>query len=164
MDKIISDFGVQPVLLAAQIVNFLILLFILNKLLYKPLLKVLEQRRQKVEESIKNAEKIEQKLLKTEEEYEKRIVEASKEGQKIIDEATKSASQIVSEAHQKAQSDIEEMMQKGQASIRMERDRMQQEMREELSDVVVTALEKVTGKVINKTDQRKMVDQAVKGL
>lgn len=164
MEKIITDFGVQPVLLAAQIVNFLILLFLLKKFLYGPILKVLETRKKTIADSLKNAEKIEKRLADTEEESDKRITTAAKEAQKIIDEATKNAQLVVAEAHQKAQVDIDEMMEKGKQSIQFEKEKMQQEMREEISDIVVTALEKVTGKVINKADQKKMIDQAVKGL
>ncbi|MBI2593944.1 F0F1 ATP synthase subunit B, partial [Candidatus Daviesbacteria bacterium] len=80
MEKILSDFGVQPVLLLAQIVNFLVLLWILNKLLYKPVLKVLEERKAKIEKGLKNAEEIEKRLAQTAEEEEKAILAAAKMG------------------------------------------------------------------------------------
>jgi F-type H+-transporting ATPase subunit b len=65
---ILHEFGVQPILLLAQIVNFAILFFLLRKFLYGPLLKILEQRRNTIKESLKNAEKIEKQLALTEEE------------------------------------------------------------------------------------------------
>ena len=58
---ILSQFGVKPILLAAQVVNFLILLFILKKFLYGPILKVLSERRKKIEDSLKNVEEIEKR-------------------------------------------------------------------------------------------------------
>src|SRR3989344_4706705 len=87
--EILNQFGINPILLAAQVVNFLILLFILKKFLYKPILKVLEARKQKIEESLKNAEEIERKLLLTEEEKEKILAKTSLEAQKILDETKK---------------------------------------------------------------------------
>jgi F-type H+-transporting ATPase subunit b len=162
MDQILKDFGVQPLLLGAQIVNFLVLLFILNKVLYKPVLKILQQRKDTIAQSLKNAEEIEQKLLQTEEDREKKLEEAGKEARKILEEATATAGVIIKEAHVKAGLDIEEMLKKGQESIKFEQEKMHQEMREELADIVVAALEKVTGKTINKTDQKRMVEDTIK--
>lgn len=162
MEKILTEFGVQPLLLIAQVVNFLVLLWILNKVLYKPILKVLDERKQKIADSLKNAEQIEKKLAQTEEDRENKLEEAAKEAKKIIDDATKSATEIISEAHQKASSDIEDMMQKGKEGIKLEREQMHQEMREEMAEIVITALEKVTGKVISDKDQKKMVEDTVR--
>ena len=63
--EIIRNFGIQPVLLLAQIVNFLIILYLLQKFFYKPIVKLLEQRKKRIEESLKNADLIEEKLKKT---------------------------------------------------------------------------------------------------
>lgn len=160
----LKDFGVDPRLLAAQVVNFLLLLFILKKLLYGPLLKVLEERKQKIAQSLKQAEEIEVRLQKTEEDREKSLEEATLEAQKIVNEATVSANQIIAEAHQKASQDIGLMVTKAADSINLDREKMQQELREELADLVVRSLEKVTGKVLNKKDQKDLVGKAVKGL
>jgi F-type H+-transporting ATPase subunit b len=164
MEQILKDFGIQPLLLGAQIVNFFVLLFILNKLLYKPVLKMLQKRRETITQSLKNAEEIEQKLLKTEEDREKKLEEAGKDARKILEEATVTAGEIIKEAHAKAGTDIEEMLKKGQESIKFEQEKMHQEMREELADIVVAALEKVTGKTINKSDQKKMVEDTISKL
>ena len=70
---ILNQFGISPVLLTAQVVNFLVLLFILKKLLYGPLLKVLAERRKKIEDSLKNAEEIELRLQETNEKIDKML-------------------------------------------------------------------------------------------
>src|SRR5688572_12301567 len=110
MESVVRDFGIQPVLLAAQVVNFLILLLILKKFLYGPILKVLETRKKRIEESLKNASVIELRLQKTEEEKEKVLEKAALEARKILDEATKSANLVIEEAHKKASQDIVELM------------------------------------------------------
>ena len=63
--EILKNFGIQPTLLLAQIVNFTIILFVLKKFFYKPITKVLEERKRRIEESLKNADEIEAKLQKT---------------------------------------------------------------------------------------------------
>lgn len=164
MEQIFEQFGIKPILLLAQIVNFLVLLLILKKFLYGPILKVLENRKQKIVESLKNAEEIEAKLLQTEEDREIVIRKAFEEAQKIVNEATKSANQIIAQAHAKASADLEEIVRRGQGTIKLERERMQQELRGELANLVVISLEKVTGKILDKEDQKDLIAKSVRNI
>lgn len=164
MEKILESFGVQPILLAAQAVNFLILLFLLNKFLYKPVLKVLEERKLKIAQSLKDAEAIELKLKKTEEEREKKLSQAAKEAQELINDSTKEAAVLIENAHIKASEEIQEMLSKAKNEIVQEREQMHQEMRNEVADLIVLSLEKITGKMIDKKDQKTIVEMSVKDL
>jgi F0F1-type ATP synthase membrane subunit b/b' len=58
---------------------------------------------------------------------------------------------------------MQDILKKGQESIQMERQKMQQEMRSELTQLVINTLEQVTGKVISKKDQIEIIEKAVKG-
>ncbi|MBI2593924.1 F0F1 ATP synthase subunit B [Candidatus Daviesbacteria bacterium] len=162
MEKILSDFGVQPVLLLAQIVNFLVLLWILNKLLYKPILKVLEERKAKIEKGLKNAEEIEKRLAQTAEEEEKAILAAAKMGEKIIKQAQDMAIQLIDEGKVKAESLADQVLQRAKEQALAEREQIKKEVREHLAGFVMLALEKVTGKVVTKDDQRKMIEDTVR--
>lgn len=164
MESILHDFGINPLLLSAQVVNFLVLLFILKKILYKPMLKMLEERKTKIALSMKQAEETRQTLLKTEEEKEKKLIKATEEAKRIIAESAEEATHIIQEAHTKAQGDIEEMLKKGQESLNRERELLQQEMKEELSDIVAIALEKVTGKVLDQKDQKELIERSIRNL
>lgn len=159
---ILTEFGVKPVLLAAQIVNFLILLFILKKFLYRPILKVLDERKKKIAESLLNAERIEQELFETETAREKKLEQAAKESKKIIEEAIVSAGQLIDEAHQKAQVDIAQMIAKSEAQMARERDRLHQEIKAELADLVVLGMQKVAGKVLSLKDKKDLEVRAMK--
>jgi F-type H+-transporting ATPase subunit b len=160
----LTDFGVKPVLLIAQIINFALLLFILQRLLYKPLLKVLDERKQKIADSLKNSEEIEKKLASITEDREKKLKETAKEVEVILKEATDSANQIISEAHAKAGADVEKIIEKSRQSIVQEQEKMRQEMRQELAGLVVVGLQTVTGKVLDKKDQQKILEESLKGL
>lgn len=164
MDAMVEQFGINPLLLAAQVVNFLLLLFILKKVLYGPILKMLDQRKETIAQGLKNAEQIEKTLLKTEEDREKTLEKASLEATKLLEEATKTANQIVEESRVKASEEIAELVKKGQESVAAEREKMQQEIRSEIADLVVVSLQKVTGKVLTKTDQKKIVEESVKSI
>lgn len=162
--EILEEFGVQPILLIAQGVNFLILLFILKRFLYKPILKVLEDRKEKIAQSLKNADEIEAKLEKTTLEREERLKKASKEAENILEEATKTADRIISEAHQKAEADIVKMMEKNTNALKQERLKMQQEIKEGLADLVSLGIAKVAGKVLTGRDQKELVEKSIKGM
>lgn len=162
--EILTNFGVKPVLLIAQIVNFAILLWILKRFLYKPLLKVLEERKQKIADSLKNAEEIEIRLQKIGEDREKELIKAAKEAQTIIDEAAKNAQGLIAEAHTRAAAEADRVLLKSREQLKLEKDKLQSEMRAELSGLVVVALEKVTGKVLSKDDQKGLVNKSLEGI
>src|SRR4030043_2475120 len=92
--EIFKSFGIQPALLIAQIVNFLIILILLKKFFYKPITKILEERKKRIEESLKNADLIEERLKKTEEKSAQILDETRKNAQDLIDEAKKESERI----------------------------------------------------------------------
>ena len=164
MEKILSDFGVQPILLLAQVVNFLVLLFILKKLLYKPILKVLEERKRKIEEGLSNVEKIQKELEETEAKRAQVIERAIEEGKQIIAEATLNGNQIVTDSQAKAKKEMEDMMESGMQMIAGEKEKMKSEVKSEVAVMIEMSLEKVLGNAMDNTLEKKLVDDAVKNL
>lgn len=160
--EILKDFGVQPILLAAQVVNFLILLFILKKFLYGPILKVLENRKQRIEASLKNAEEIELKLRETQEKVDQMLARAYGEGQKILNESQKSAIALKDEILQKAGHQAQAIIKKGEETIRVEKELMMSEAKMEVLDLVAAVFQKLTGKVLSKDDQRKIMEKEMR--
>ncbi len=159
--EILNEFGVEWKLLLAQIVNFLLLLFILKKILYKPVLNMLEERKSKIAESIKNAETIEKKLEKIEKDREQTIQKASSEAMALLEDATKTSGLIIEEAHQKASKDIEQIIEKAHLQIASDREKMRQEIREELSELVATAMTSVYSKKLTKADQEDIIRETL---
>lgn len=162
--EILNQFGINPILLAAQVVNFLILLFILKKFLYKPILKVLEERKQRIADSLKNAEEIERKLLLTEEEKEKVLAKASSDVQKMLDEAKKEIEIMKDEGKLQAQHLAAQIIKKGEESAQAEMDRRQQELMAHMAEIVALGMEKVTGKAFNRQDQKEIIEKEVRNL
>lgn len=150
--------------MAAQAVNFFILLFILNKLLYKPILKVLAERQRRIAEGLKNAEAIERRLNETNEKIDKMMAKASANAQTIVDEAKKASVLIVEEARQKGARVAENIMKKAVEAGKLEVERMVNEARAQLFDLVIAVISKVTGKVINKDEQKEIIQQEIKHL
>ncbi len=159
---ILNEFGVNPLLLAAQVVNFLILLFILKKFLYGPILKVLEKRKLTIEQSLKHAEEIEKKLVELSDEEEKRLIKASGEGEKIIKQASESSVAIIEESRKKAEEVYERIVEQGRVQLQSDREQMTREINKRLAEVVTLALEKVTDKVMDKNDQKELIKKSIK--
>ncbi len=162
--EILNQFGINPLLLAAQVVNFLILLFILKKFMFKPILKVLDERKERIASSLKNAEEIEKRLLETDEKIDKMMVKATSDIQKMMDESRKEAAELKEELVATAQKNAEEIIQKGQETVKSEGEKMRQEIMVNVAQIVAKGMEKVTGKVLTKKDQMQLIEKEIKNL
>jgi len=85
--ELIENFGLNPILLGAQIVNFLIILFILKKFLYKPILTTLEKRKATIKEGLDKTEEVRIRLEETIEKEKRILRTAQEQARKILDEA-----------------------------------------------------------------------------
>lgn len=162
--EIIKDFGINPILLLAQIVNFLILVFILNKIMFKPLLKVLDERRQKIAQSLKDAEQISQELIQAEKKGKDLIKEASSRADQIVNEAKETATQIRAEAQTAAKNEADKIFQKTQEALVLEKEKMRAGVRSELMEVVVLATEKIMGKSLSPQEKQAITKDSLKEL
>lgn len=164
MDEVVKQFGVSPILLAAQIVNFLILLFLLKKFAYKPLLEMLQKRRDIIAQSLKNAQEIEQRLASVEEERSKQLKMAAEEAKQIISEATKAAGELMEESRARTEQEILKLQAKNSELMERQKEQLQKEIRAELADLVVLGLEKVAKKTLTEREQKEMVETTIKSL
>ncbi|MBI2018678.1 hypothetical protein HYS96_03120 [Candidatus Daviesbacteria bacterium] len=162
--EVLNQFGINPILLAAQVVNFLILLWLLNKFLYKPIIRVLEERKQKVAEANKNAEEIEKKLLQITALKEEEILKAVKEGEKIIKEASDEALQIIENGRRQYEEIIKNARKDAKELLQVEKANLDREIRENLGEMIALALQKVTGKVLSKKDQQNILEKEIRNL
>lgn len=162
--EILNQFGINPVLLAAQVVNFFVLFFILKKLLYGPILKVLAQRRKIIEDSLKNAQEIELKLQKAEEQSEKIIAESLKEAQKILDQTKEAAAQILADNNKAAEQILLKAEEDGKKIVQLQKQMLMDQMKENAAHLVTLVFEKVAGKKITKEDQKNIIEREVKNL
>lgn len=140
---ILGNLGIEPKLLAAQLINFALLLFVLHRFLYKPLLAVLAKRTETIEQSLKNAEAIEKRMKETAALQEEIMADARKKAQEMIDEATNIADQKRTLAVEKAKADVAGVIADAKAKINAEKRAMIAEAHEELGDLVTSAVAKV---------------------
>lgn len=160
--ELLSKLGIDWRLLIAQLVNFLILLFILYKFLYKPILNLLENRREKIEKGLRDAEKMGEELEKIKILKEEEIKKAKQEAQTIIEKAQKTAERAGQEVRMRTKKDVEKLIEVARTQIVDEKEKMLTEVRKEAALLVVAAAEKVVGKTIDMKVQQKLVEDSLK--
>lgn len=158
---LLKEFGVEPVLLAAQVVNFTILLLILKKLLYQPVLTLLEERKKRIADSLIQAEKIKSELEIAEQTRQQVITEARDNAANLIEEGRKEAEKLLLESRESAKKEAQLILKKAQDSMNMEKQTMKKELQKEVLNFVVTTANKVLGKVINQDLQKKITKEAM---
>lgn len=153
--------GLDGRLLTAQIINFIILLLILRKYLYGPLVKLMEDRRERIADSLKKAEEIDKQRIEFQIEHEKRINESKQEAANLLTQAKKSAETLKQDMVATAQTESEKMLAKAQVEINKQKETMLAELKHEIGTLVVEATTKVVGKEFVGTLDDKMINEAI---
>ena len=156
-----SGLGVSGWTLAAQVVNFIILLLLLYFFAYKPVMKMLDERSRKIKESMEEVQKVKAQAAQTEEEFKKKIEAASKEGQEVIARAMRTGEEARQRAQAEAKQEAQGLVEKARVEIQRERDETIGELRQEFADLTVVAAEKVIGKSLDKEAHRQIIDQVL---
>ena len=108
--EIIKEFGVDPLLLTAQIVNFLIILFILKKFVFKPVLDVLKKRENEIKYGLRAAQECQEKLEEAEEKERGILKNAKIEAGKLIEDAKLQAIEVSKKIEEKTRKETEDMV------------------------------------------------------
>ncbi len=157
-----ETFGFNAWLFFSQVISFTIFAIALQQWAYKPILKVLEERRQRIAEGLANAEKIKQQLADSEKRYEEILTKANAQAQKMIDEARVSAQALADKRTQQAIAEAEQIIAKAREATLVERQKTLAEIKREVGRLVINTTAKVTGKVLSSDDQKRISEEAVR--
>src|SRR3954452_518283 len=155
-----ETFGFDWKIFFSQVISFIIVALVLKRFAYKPILAVLEERRQRIQEGLLNAEKIKQQLAEAEQRYAEILAKANAQAQKMIDEARESAAHVAERKQQEAVAAAEQIMTKAHEAAALEHERTMAQLKRELGRLVVDTTAKVTGKVLTNDDQRRLQEEA----
>jgi len=161
---IATQFGVTWQLLISQIILFVIVALALKKFAYGPILKVLEERRQTIAQSLANAEKIKQELASAQAKAQEILSQANALANKQIEEARAVAAKVQESETQKAIATANQIVAKAKEASEAELGRMKMELRKELVRLVAETTAKVSGKVLTLDDQKRLADETTKQL
>lgn len=154
--EIIDKLGLDLKLLIAQIVNFTIVLVILTKFIYKPLLATLDKRKKMIEKNVEDTRRIEEKLLAIEQDRSKTIKEAGAEAMKIIEKTKKEAEEEKEKTLQSAKKEISTLAERYREQLHEEKSAMLNEIKKEITALIIKSTEKLLKREFSKGDQSKL--------
>lgn len=164
VQQIAETFGVDWPHLIAQIISFLIVCALLYIFAYKRVLAMLEERRQRIAESLANAEKIKGELARAEAQRQELISQANAQATKLIEEARAAAAKVQEQETQKAIAAAEQIIAKAREAAAQDHARMLAELKREVGRLVVQTTATVTGKVLTPEDHRRLSEETAKAV
>ena len=164
VEKITTTFGVDWPHLLAQIISFSIVCALLYRFAYRPILKMLEERRRQIAQGIANTEKIKSELAKTETLRQEILLKTDAQAAKIIEEAHAAASRVEERETRKAISTAQLIIANSRETATQDYIRMLSELKSEVGRLVVQTTAAVTGKILTAEDQRRLAEETVKQL
>lgn len=150
--------------IAAQAFNFLLLLFLLRVFFWKRILKLLDQRRQKIAAEFRNIEEAKAEAAKLRVDYEAKLAAIEETAQKIIREAIAQRRIISEEARKNAQIAAQEIIDSARASMKYELVKAKVELRDEIIDLSVRAAENLIREKLTGAEDKKLVEDFLEGI
>src|SRR6516165_8047345 len=164
LEQVARTFGVDWQHLIAQMISFGIVCFVLSRFAYRPVLAILEQRRQQIAEGLSNADKIKAELAGTEAHRQEKMAAVDAQATKMIEEARASAKRVQELETQKAMAAAEQILAKAREAAERDHDRMLADLKREVGRLVVETTATVTGKVLTPEDQQRLAEEVTKQL
>ena len=157
----IGSLGINLPGLIVQLVGFAILLVVMKAVAYKPILKAMDQRSQRIREGLDAAEKMKLQASQSDVEVQKRLEQARQEGQGLISQAQEVANRLQADARQQAQAEGESLLARARSEIAMERDEAIAQIRREFADLTIAAAEKVIGQSLDKKAHERLIEEVL---
>ena len=156
-----DELGLNVPVLVAQMVNFFLLLVLLRIFLYKPILKMLDKRAQRIREGVEAADESKERASAAEQEVAKQLAASREQGQALIAQAQEAGNRIQEEARSQAHQEAETMLERARTEIQLERDQAIAELRGEFADLTVSAAEKVIGQSLDRQAHQRLIDEVL---
>ena len=147
-----------------QVVNFTILIFLLRKYLYRPILKILEQRAKKIHEGLEAAEKSIAEREKNEKQKKTILVEAEKNASQILEGARIRAQKLEKDLAEKAHIKEQERAKKAQEQAQAQRRQMEKDLQRQFTETVINATEALLKDSLGPKEQKAILDRQIQRL
>ncbi len=153
--------GLDLATFIGQLVSFLILLGLLVYFGYKPIRKMLDERANRIEESMEQAEATKQEYERAKVAVQEQISKARQEGQALISQATQIGDRLKEEAKEEARKEAQTIVARTRVELERERDKAIDDLRREFADTAILAAEKVINETLDKEKHRKLIEEAL---
>ena len=162
--EILNQFGFEPILFIAQIVNFLILAVIFKKFLYKPILKVLSERKHAIEKGLKDAEIAAKDRESAQAQKEVNITKAGREAEKILEDTKKAADLMREKILSETKNESDKIIAEAKKQVDLQMEDMEKRAKKASLDNSLALLEKVMEKMFTKDERDKILTRSIKVL
>lgn len=159
--ELLSALGIDYKILIAQVLNFVLLGFILYKLGYKPILKFIQDRTTTIELGIKQAGEAKTALDSATAEQQRIIAAAKVDAQHLLDEAKTAAVTQSNQLVERSKAEAAKVIEKAKQDIRLEHDKMLQTAKAELSEVVILATERILKEKLTAPADHALVERSL---
>jgi len=156
-----ADIGINLPLLVAFVINFVILFGLLGLFLYRPVMKMLDERSKRIKDSMERAEATKEEYARAEEEVKKLISKAREDGQALVSQATQIGEKLKEEAREGARKEAQVIIDRTRAELEEERDRIIDDLRREFVDISISAAEKVIKETLYEKRHLRLIEEAL---
>jgi F-type H+-transporting ATPase subunit b len=156
-----ASLGVNLPLLVVFVVNFIILFVLLRLFLYKPVLKMLDERAKRTAEAMEQAEATKKEYEQARVEVQKQIEKGRQEGQAIIAQAMQVGERLKEESRQEATKQAQVIVDRTRSELEAERGKIVEVLRREFADIAISAAEKVIKETLDKEKHRKLIEETL---
>lgn len=158
----LGTLGIDGGIFIAQLVNFLVVLLVLWKFAYKPIMKMLDERTERIEKSMKDADHVEKRVAALEDERKAVINEARAEAGKVMELARADAEAMKTDMIEKAKREVERVVVHGKAQLKNEQESMMRELRKEIADIAVSVARKILSEGVDDKKAASLAEEVVR--
>jgi F-type H+-transporting ATPase subunit b len=155
---------VVPGLMIWTIIMFGLVVFVLRRVAFGRIQRIIDQRRDRIREALDEADKARQEARQLRELTAKEREETKADRERLLEDSRRQARSLFEQARERADEDLRERLEANREEIEAENRRMREQIRRDVVELTLLAAEKVTGKALDKKDQRRLIDETVEEL
>ena len=156
-----ASLGINLPLLVVFIINFIILFILLRLFLYKPVLKMLDERTKRTKEGMELAEATKKEYEQVKGEVQKQIEKGRQEAQAVIAQALQTGERLKEESREEATKQAQVIIDRTRAELESDREKIVDSLRKEFVDIAISAAEKVIKETLDKEKHRKLIEETL---
>jgi F-type H+-transporting ATPase subunit b len=156
-----SLIDVVPGLMVWTVVTFLIVLWVLRRFAFSRIQGLIDQRRDRIREALDEADKARSEARELREQVAREREQAKADREQILEESRRQAQRQLEQAREQADADLKMRLEKNREELEAENARLREQIRRDVVELTLLASEKVTGKVLDDDDQRRLIDETI---
>jgi F-type H+-transporting ATPase subunit b len=150
--------GIEATKLITQIIAFLIFIFLLWRYASRPIIRILDERQERVREGMEAAQRMQEQLRETAVQNEEVLAQARRDAQAILAQARESGDAAIARAQDEASRQADEYLARAQATLRAETEQARQQLRQEVADLAVMAASRIVRKELDPASQAELIE------